>query len=173
MKQGDVRIAWPKMFAQKDSPYCPIRVYKEYRARRPADTNIDNARFYLRPISSPSSRTWFSHQPIGKEKLGKILSDISKKGGLMVRKKNLCPREIFHAFLASVDFFRKILSRILSEFQTDWIQIRPDVLQGLIWVQSVCKGYEQTALEDNDRVNYSTGTLVQTGLLSTELAHFD
>ena len=125
MKQGDVRIAWPKMFAQKDSPNCPIRVYKEYRARRPADTNIDNARFYLRPISSPSSRTWFSHQPIGKEKLGKILSDISKKGGLMVRKNNPLPPGNFSCFFwASAVFFRnhlfrKILSGIPSEFQTD------------------------------------------------------
>ena len=40
-------------------------------------------------------------------------------------------------------FFRKILSGIPSECQTDWIQMRPDILSGLIWVQSVCKGYEQ------------------------------
>ena len=64
--------------------------------------------------------------------------------------------EIFHAFLSSADFFfqnqlfRKILSRILSDSQTDWIQIRPDILSGLILVQSVCKGYEQTALEGNE-----------------------
>ena len=32
------------------------------------------------------------------------------------------------------------------ECQTDLIQIRPDVLSGLFWVQSVCKGYEQTTL---------------------------
>ena len=27
--------------------------------------------------------------------------------------------------------------------QTVWIQIRPDILSGLIWVQTVCKGYQQ------------------------------
>ena len=42
--------------------------------------------------------------------------------------------------------FRKILSGIPSECRTDWIQIRPDILSGLNWVQSVCKGYEQTTL---------------------------
>ena len=42
--------------------------------------------------------------------------------------------------------FRKILSGIPSEYQTDLIRIRPDILSGLIWVQSVCKGYEQTSL---------------------------
>ena len=30
-----------------------------------------------------------------------------------------------------------------SECQTLWIQIRPDLLSGLIWVQTVCKGYQQ------------------------------
>ena len=27
--------------------------------------------------------------------------------------------------------------------QTVWFQIRPDILSGLIWVQTVCKGYQQ------------------------------
>ena len=43
-------------------------------------------------------------------------------------------------------FFRKIISGIPFECQTDWIQIRPNILLGLIWVQSVCKGYQQTTL---------------------------
>ena len=56
-----------------------------------------------------------------------------------------------HAFSPSADFFQnqlfqKILSGIPSECQTDWIQTRPNILLGLIWVQSVCKGYEQTTL---------------------------
>ena len=44
--------------------------------------------------------------------------------------------------------FRKILSGIPSECQTGWIQIRPDIMSGLIWVQTVYKGYPQTALVD-------------------------
>ena len=28
--------------------------------------------------------------------------------------------------------------------QTVWIQSRPDVLLGVIWVQTICKGYQQT-----------------------------
>ena len=35
-----------------------------------------------------------------------------------------------------------------SEFQTDWIQIRPDILLGLIWVQTACKVIQQMALVD-------------------------
>ena len=54
-------------------------------------------------------------------------------------------------FLSPADFFqnqlfRKILSGIPSECQTDWIQIGPDILSGLIWVQTVRKGYQQTTL---------------------------
>ena len=59
--------------------------------------------------------------------------------------------EILHDFLPSAGFFQnqlflKILSGILSECQTVWIQIRPDILSGLIWVQTVCKGILQTTL---------------------------
>ena len=32
---------------------------------------------------------------------------------------------------------------LLSECQTVWIQIRIDILSVLIWVQTVCKGYQQ------------------------------
>ena len=42
--------------------------------------------------------------------------------------------------------FRKILSGIPLACQTVWIQIRPDILFGLIWVQTVCKSYQQTTL---------------------------
>ena len=44
----------------------------------------------------------------------------------------------------SKDYFRK------TECQTDWIQIRPDVLSGVIWEQSICKSLEETILEGNE-----------------------
>ena len=37
-----------------------------------------------------------------------------------------------------------------SECQTVWIQIRPDILSGTIWVLTVCKGYQQTILGGKD-----------------------
>ena len=60
------------------------------------------------------------------------------------RLNSLPPGKFFHAFLSSADFFqnqvfRKIISGIPSECQTDWIQIRPDILSGLICVQSVSR----------------------------------
>ena len=50
----------------------------------------------------------------------------------------------------------QILSGIPSEYQTGWIQIRPDILSGLIWVQTVCKGYQQTPLVGKKSQKLST-----------------
>ena len=57
----------------------------------------------------------------------------------------------FSCFSSSADFFlnqifRKNISGLPSECQTVWIQIRPDVMSGLIWFQTVFKGYQQTTL---------------------------
>ena len=58
---------------------------------------------------------------------------------------------VFHAFLLLADFFQnklfeKILTGIKLERQTVWTLIRPDDLSGLILVQTVCQGYQQTTL---------------------------
>ena len=72
---------------------------------------------------------------------------------------------MFHAFLLSGGVFWGVLKltflknsfRIPSECQTDWIKIRPDILSNLIksdilssliWVETVCKGYQQTTLRN-------------------------
>ena len=66
---------------------------------------------------------------------------------------NLCMLANFACFYLSADFFlqnmhfQKIISGIPSECQTVWIQIRPDILSGLIWVQTVCTGHQQTKKE--------------------------
>ena len=54
----------------------------------------------------------------------------------------------FFIFLSSADFFqnklfRKLLSGLLSECKPFWIQVI-----SLIWVQTVCKVYQQTTLEE-------------------------
>ena len=60
----------------------------------------------------------------------------------------LCILGNFSCILSSADFFQnhlfwKILSGIPSECQTIWIQI-------LIWVQTVCKGYQQTTIVNKE-----------------------
>ena len=53
----------------------------------------------------------------------------------------ICGLLIFHNQL-----FKKNLSGIPLECQIDWIQIRPDILSGMVWVQTVCKSYQQMTL---------------------------
>ena len=57
-------------------------------------------------------------------------------------------------FLSSADFFqnqlfKKILSGIPSECQTVCILVRPDMMLGLMLVQTVCKGDQQTTQVGN------------------------
>ena len=70
-------------------------------------------------------------------------------------------------FLLTADCFQNKLFRkksgISSECQTHCIQIRPYVLFGLIWVQNVCKIYQQTTLGDkelNKIANYKCNKLI-------------
>ena len=64
---------------------------------------------------------------------------------LLQLNKNLIS---LHAFVASADFFskatffQKILSETLSERPMVQILIKTDILS--IWLQTVCKGYQQT-----------------------------
>ena len=47
-------------------------------------------------------------------------------------------------FVFKINLFKRIFQEYHQSFQTVWIQIRTDVLSGLIWVQIVCKDYQQT-----------------------------
>ena len=62
-------------------------------------------------------------------------------------------RSVFSCFhIVSWFLFSKsyYFFEIPPECQTIWIHIRPDILSGLIWVQSVCKGYQQTIPVDKE-----------------------
>ena len=56
--------------------------------------------------------------------------------------------------------FRKIISGIPSGCQTVWIQIRPDILLFLIWVQTICKGYQQTTKAATSRQTVNNGFMM-------------
>ena len=58
----------------------------------------------------------------------------------------------FHSCFFSSKFTQNILSGIISECQTVWVQIKPDIWSGLIWVQTVCRGYQQMPLASNGSI---------------------
>ena len=77
-------------------------------------------------------RCWIDIEMVGKEKVNFL---------------TLCILGNFACFLSSADFFFiinffLIISGIPAECQTAWIQIRLNVLFGLIWVQTIYKGYQ-------------------------------
>ena len=47
-------------------------------------------------------------------------------------------------FVQNYPFFKLFSFQECHKSQTVWIQIRPDILSGLVWIQTVCKGYQQT-----------------------------
>ena len=55
-----------------------------------------------------------------------------------------------HNILTSCHLLPTFLSGIPSECQTVWNQIRPDILSGLILVQTICKGYHHMPLVDKE-----------------------
>ena len=55
----------------------------------------------------------------------------------------------------SDDSFKKILKEHYPECQLVWIQIRANILLVLIWVQSVCKGYEYQQMAKAARKEFS------------------
>ena len=50
--------------------------------------------------------------------------------------------------------------------QTVWIQIRPDILSGLIWVQIVCTGYQQTTLVGHPSIDFFFSKKILSGIPS-------
>ena len=63
---------------------------------------------------------------------------------------SLPPGKFFMLFCRLLIFFKINLLKKFFECQIVWIQIRPDILLGLIWVQTVCKSYQQTTLGDKE-----------------------
>ena len=55
-------------------------------------------------------------------------------------------------------FFQTIPYETLSEYQTVWIQIKTIILWVLIWVQTICKGYQQITKNSTrkGRVNWAS-----------------
>ncbi|KAJ8307669.1 hypothetical protein KUTeg_014779 [Tegillarca granosa] len=58
-----------------------------------------SSKFYLRPLDNPKSQIWYSHQPLGKDKLGQKMKDLANKGNLQGRKVNHSARKTFASTL--------------------------------------------------------------------------
>ena len=59
----------------------------------------------------------------------------------------------------NVTFFSKNSFGNNISVKTVWIQIGPNVLSGLILVQTICKGYQQMTLVGKELLSYFEGIL--------------
>ena len=81
---------WPQKCLQGKTTlnFCPVQQYKDYMCHRPTDMNPPNFRLYIRPLVNPQTNVWYSHQPLGKNKLEQMMNLMPDKAGLMGRKVN-------------------------------------------------------------------------------------
>ena len=96
-----------------------------------------------------------------------------KNKHLLIAKNSIHILEIYMLFCRLLIFLKnqyiwKFLSGIPSECQTVWIQIRSDILSGLIWVQTVCKDYQQTTLAGKELWLIMTSTHFRCNLKDTD-----
>ena len=57
--------------------------------------NEPEARFYLKPLTSPKSQIWYSRQCLGKNKIGSLMKSMAAKSQLEGRKVNHSVRKTF------------------------------------------------------------------------------
>ena len=75
------------MFAT-DGPRCPVKIFKEYLARRPPEMASADSPLYLASIVKPSSHIWFKKQPLGKNSLVSFMKSMSEAAGLSGKHTN-------------------------------------------------------------------------------------
>ena len=63
----NVRAIAPKMFAVPNNEKCPVKAYKVYAEKRPAEMKTDDAPFYLavNNVKSGSGKPWFKKSLVG------------------------------------------------------------------------------------------------------------
>ncbi|KAL9988017.1 hypothetical protein ACROYT_G002414 [Oculina patagonica] len=89
-ENGHKRPFSPKLFATGDSR-CPVKLYKAFANHRPEDMKKPEDPFYLAVKHKRKSddNIWYLRTPLGKNQLGKFLSDAVSAAGLQSGKKKL------------------------------------------------------------------------------------
>ncbi|XP_019616227.1 PREDICTED: LOW QUALITY PROTEIN: uncharacterized protein KIAA1958-like [Branchiostoma belcheri] len=93
---SDTRPFRPRAYACPERPsVCPVNLYREYRKRRPMTQMHPTAPFYLgiNQARKCDAEVWFINSPMGKNKIGNIMSTMAGKGGLSGRKVNHSARK--------------------------------------------------------------------------------
>jgi hypothetical protein len=81
-----IRKTHPRMYATNIVGRCPIEVYKKYAEKRPSTMKSNESPFYLSVVTNNDNPTynerWFLSQPIGVNKLNRLLKSMAEKANL-------------------------------------------------------------------------------------------
>ena len=99
----NVRAIAPKMFAVPNNEKCPVRAYKVYAEKRPAEMKTDDAPFYLavNNVKSGSGKPWFKKAPVGVNNT--LMKRMIQKAGLGQNFKNHSGRKTMIQTLVNND----------------------------------------------------------------------
>ena len=77
----NVRAIATKMFALPNNEKCPVKPYKVYAEKRPAEMKTDNAPFYLgvNNVKSDFGKPWFKKAPVGVNELYTLMKTMAQK----------------------------------------------------------------------------------------------
>ena len=86
----NVRAIAPKMFAVPNNEKCPVKAYKVYAEKRPAEMKIDDAPYYLavNNVKFGSGKPWYKKLAVGVNKLNTLMKTMAQKAGLRPNFKN-------------------------------------------------------------------------------------
>ena len=101
----NVRAIARKMFAVPNNEKCPVKAYKVYAEKRPAEMKTDNTPFYLavNNVKSGSGKPWFKKAPVDVNKLNTLMKTMAQKAGLGPNFKNHSGRKTMIQTLVNND----------------------------------------------------------------------
>ena len=93
---GGSRAFAPKAFECPENPSrCPVRAYKEFARRRPAEMMGEDSPFYLaiNHRRRAEDAVWYARVPLGKNTLGNMLKIACQRAGIAGQKTNHSARK--------------------------------------------------------------------------------
>ena len=89
---------------------CVVALYEKYLAHRPVHMNLDH--FYLRPLANVKGSTWYACQPIGRNMLSKVVTNLATQAGLKGNYSNHSLRATAASRLYNANVDKQLISEV-------------------------------------------------------------
>ena len=102
----NVRAIAPKMFAAPNNGKCPVKAYKVYAEKRPAEMKtptMHGFRLAVNNVKSGSGKPWFKKAPVSVNELNTLMKTMAQKAGLGPNFKNHSGRKTMIQTLVNND----------------------------------------------------------------------